>query len=257
MGKKLILLFLLFSFSLAAEIVEFGRISYLNGEVRISRNTDNYAPQEASRIYFGDTIILGNNGAVRIKTNFNSILSLKDKQECLITAPSRYQISYGGKAYVKALAPAQYLIGINGIPQEIFSSEFVLSNEELINITPENKKQYTWGPLTDTSELYDTSPQPIQLNEPLWRTAVFPGWGHLHIDNPVKGWPMLFISAYLLYNAVNTNPANWHSGEMQEIMNNKKTQFQQLYFVYWSWALLDVISESDNYNKKIMAEKTK
>ncbi len=43
---------------------------------------------------------------------------------------------------------------------------------------------------------------------------------------------------------------------MQEIMNNKKVQFQQLYFVYWSWAILDIISETDNYNKKILMEKT-
>jgi hypothetical protein len=96
----------------------------------------------------------------------------------------------------------------------------------------------------------------MQLNEPLWRTAVFPGWGHLHIENPYKGWPMVIFSTYLLYNALNINPAKWSSGDMQEIMNNKKVQFQQLYFVYWSWAILDIISETDNYNKKILMEKT-
>jgi hypothetical protein len=98
MGQKITLILILFGFILAAENtgpVEFGRITYLNGEVRLSRNIENYAPLESSRIYINDHIILGDNGAVRIKTNFNSILSLKDKTDCEILSPFKFKIYYG------------------------------------------------------------------------------------------------------------------------------------------------------------------
>jgi len=253
MGKKLILISLFLLNILGAAALEYGKITYLQGEVFISRNAELIKPILSSRIYLNDTLLTAENGAVRIKTNFNSGLSLKNKTACQINAPSNYKIPYG-TAYVKNVLPAQYFITITNNTQEIFSGEFIVTNNTLIEITTTNSALYRWGELSNFSEIFNNTPQTISLQEPLWRTAVFPGWGHLHIDNPAKGWPMLLVTTYLLYNSMNINPANWHSGDMQEQMTNKRTQFQQTYFVFWSWALLDIISETDNYNKKISAE---
>lgn len=253
MDKKIAFIFFLLTSLLFSEAVEFGKITYLNGEVLISRNIETVRPIVASRIYINDEVLVKTNGAVRIKSDFQSGIALKGESSCKIISPFQYEIKYG-TIYFKNTSPGQYLLSTAKGSRDIFSSEFVFENAELKEITEQNKASYNWGPLSDFSELYENAKRSVELSETLWRTAALPGWGHLYIDNPVKGWPMLLLSTYLLYNSLNINPAHWSSSEMQEIMNSKKTQFQQTYFIFWSWALLDIISETDNYNKKIMAD---
>ena len=233
-----------------AQYNEYGQITYLTGSVAISRNSDYITPTLSSRVYLKDTVLVSNNGAVKIKSHYDNYLVIKDQGQVTIISPKNYYLS-AGTFYIKGLTTEEYIINTDAGPQSVNHDEFVIENKRIIELNNKSRKLYNWGVLTDFSDLEKQKIKPKSIKKAATYTLIFPGMGHYYLENKNKALFMSLASSYLLYNAIMINPGDWSSEINHEIMYNKKEQFKQTYLVYLGWALIDTIGETKEYNKRI------
>jgi hypothetical protein len=137
------------------------------------------------------------------------------------------------------------------------SSATIRTPDALLTITQptkltihNNQPQTEYGLYTIT--LIEDETTPKSLPTALGLTALYPGAGHFYIRDYAKAVPMSIATAYCVWNIFTINPGQ--SEMYHEQLYNQKQQFLQIYFVYWCIALLDIYSETNNYNQKITAD---
>lgn len=251
MGKKVFLIFIIICFQvLSATPVEFGKITALTGDITLSRNNKIIQPINSSRIYLGETIKTSQGSSVKIKTNYDNYLLLNEQSSVKILSPKNFLI-LSGELYVDSHLSEEFIISSLGETNKISGSSILADITNVKKLTTKEKAELFW--INEHNFIYLTEIEKEKKNYylALGQTALCPGWGHYYLENKTKAYPMLALSGYLLYNTLTINPGGWQSEEMHEIMYNKKQQFQQLYLVYWLWAMFDTYHETNVFNNQI------
>ncbi|MDR2431819.1 MAG: hypothetical protein LBD99_06175 [Candidatus Margulisbacteria bacterium] len=94
MGQKVKILVFLFLLICGLQSAERGRISRIQGEIRISRNTEILRPSLASRVYTNDLLLLDADAFVQIEAG-RAQVQIKGPAKVTVTPRGRFEEEYG------------------------------------------------------------------------------------------------------------------------------------------------------------------
>jgi len=252
MGKKikrLLLVFLILGINSVYAYEYFGKIVYLKGAVKIKRTSEQVTARLSSHIYHNDTVMLEKGSEVKILTDHEQIASLKDEAVFNIKDHYQYDLSKGS-LYLRAKKDHEYLINVSDRNDKFTDKEFYIYKTKYYS---SKNSRFDWGELTENDRYFIKEKEEKYLDKVLERTIIYPGLGHLYLENKIKGYSILAVNTACWYNVLTIAPQRNDSEELKSNKYAQKEHFKQALLIVWVWSLLDIKSEYDHY-KTITAD---